>query len=223
MTVALILTWDGDAAQLTTTRLSAVLASVPGLRRALLHRPADWPEQEARAPALVLQLEFDALASLQAACAAEGDLQVFPELLSGMEPASQQAFRLRRYVTPEPAGRVSYLVHYPGPALSASDWLDHYASHHIPLMQKLPALREMEMLTPIDHVSALPFPQANHMQRNRVAFDSLSALAAALRSSVRDEMRADVAEYPPYRGGVFHFAMQTGQIVPARKESSDVA
>ena len=50
------------------------------------------------------------------------------------------------------------------------------------------------------------------MQRNKVAFDSAEALAAALDSPARKEMRADFAKLPPFSGRVTHFPMATSVI-----------
>jgi hypothetical protein len=47
------------------------------------------------------------------------------------------------------------------------------------------------------------------MLRNKVAFDSAEALGAALASPVRDELRADIAKFPPYAGGSSHVPMDT--------------
>ena len=45
-----------------------------------------------------------------------------------------------------------------------------------------------------------------------------NALAGALASPVRAQMRADVDAYPPYQGGVSHFTMLTEAIGPSKKE-----
>lgn len=208
MSVALLIFWNdrpqGDPC--------APLAGLPGLQRALLFQPAapvDGLPQDAGAPALGLQVEFDGIGALEAASADAGALQGLPQ-----GAASQQAFLLRRYLPRADAG-CSYLVHYPGPAEDTGAWLGHYAAAHIPLMTRLPGIREVEMLTRIDWISALPIPRAHHMQRNRVAFDSAVALRDALHSPIRDQMRADVGQYPPYRGGMFHHAMDNKSIYPA--------
>ena len=200
MTRVLMLVWQEDGGALPPG-----LAALPGLQRALIHRAAQ-PD----APALALQLEFDGIAALESACAADSPLQDLPGT------PRQQAFLLRRYLGGDAA--CSYLVHYPGPAQDLNAWLTHYAAHHIPLMTRLPAVRLVEMLTRIDHISALPFPRDNHMQRNRVGFDSPADLAAALASPIRAQMRADVDAYPPYQGGVSHFTMLTEAICPSKKE-----
>lgn len=202
MTCVLMLVWDRDGGELPPD-----LAALPGLERALIHR-AVQPD----APALALQLEFDGITALEAACAADSPLQDLPGT------PRQQAFLLRRYANGPAA--CSYLVHYPGPAQDLNAWLTHYATHHIPLMLRLPAVRVVEMLTRIDHLSALPFPRDNHMQRNRVGFDCPEDLAAALASPIRAQMRADVDAYPPYQGGVSHFTMLTEAIGPSKKEQN---
>ncbi|MBA4491082.1 EthD family reductase [Paracoccus sp. S1E-3] len=204
MTCVLMLVWATDEGA-----APPCLAGLPGLERALIHRPEG---AEAAAPARVLQLEFDDIAALEAACAADSPLQDLPGA------PRQQAFLLRRYTGGDAA--CSYLVHYPGPAQDLNAWLSHYATHHIPLMMRLPGVRAVEMLTRIDYLSALPFPRDTHMQRNRVGFDSPADLAAALASPVRAQMRADVDAYPPYQGGVSHFTMLTEAIFPSKKEPS---
>jgi hypothetical protein len=71
------------------------------------------------------------------------------------------------------------------------------------------------MLTRIDWSSGLDMPKASHMQRNRVLFDDAAALREALASPVRERMRKDTADYPPYEGGMFHYPMKTLMIRPA--------
>ncbi|NHF72861.1 EthD family reductase [Paracoccus xiamenensis] len=207
MTCVLMLVWDKEIGG----DLRLPFAQLPGLQRGLIHCPTG---AEPDAPAMAMQLEFDGIEALEAACGPDGALRTLPGR------PRQQAFLRRSYSVAEPGeGGCSYLVHYPGPAQDRNGWLQHYADHHIPLMCRLPGIRAVEMLTRIDHLSSLPFPRDNHMQRNRVAFDSPQDLAAALASPIRAAMRADVDAYPPYHGGVFHFTMLTEAIRPIRKES----
>ena len=169
--------------------------------------------QDSDPPAQCLQLEFDSIEALEAATTAD---HPFRDLMDGA--ADQQAFLLRRYKEDTPPGpHCSYMVHYPGPAEDIGEWLGHYRDKHIPLMCRLPNIRGVEMLTRIDWISSLPLAHAKHMQRNRVVFDSSQDLRAALQSPIRDQMRADVADYPPYLGGVFHHAMMTEVIHPAHR------
>jgi hypothetical protein len=76
-------------------------------------------------------------------------------------------------------------------------------------MTQLPGLRELEVYTRLDWISALPFRRVNFFQRNKVAFDSEAALTSALHSPVRQKMREDYRAFPPFTGGNTHYAMMT--------------
>src|SRR3954462_14283748 len=153
-------------------------------------------------PDCVVQLYFESLAALEAA---------------GVQtPAGvgAEAMRVHRFAVPEPWRHVpprycTYLVAYEGPADDESAWLAYYLEHHPPLMAKLPRIRELEIYTPVEWRGPAPLGPVRHLQRNKVVFDSAAALAAALDSPLRREMRADFAKFPPYRGRVTHYAMTT--------------
>lgn len=217
MAVSLVIFWEGpdgrpapQAGDLAA--FGRALAMTPGLVRALIHRPtpaANDIAQDRPLPALGLQMDFAGLDALQEACGHGAFLQGLPAGLAGL-PASQQVFETRAFLPPfTGAGGCSYVVHYPGPAQDTDAWLAHYAQTHIPLMCRLPGVREVEMQTPIAAPCAPGIPRATHMQRNRVLFDDARALASALASPIRHEMAADTADYPPYQGGMFHYPMQT--------------
>ena len=108
-----------------------------------------------------------------------------------------------------PSSYCTYLVAYEGPANDEAAWLAYYLKHHPPLMRKLPQIRQLEIYTPIEWRCPPSLRRVRHLQRNKVAFDSTEALAAALNSPVRKDMRADFAQFPPYRGRVTHYAMTT--------------
>ena len=152
-------------------------------------------------PGGVLQLYFDSVATLEAAAAHAGS-------------GDAEAMQVHRFPVPQPWTRVpaaycTYLVAYEGPADDEPAWLAYYLEHHPPLMAKLPQIRELEIYTPVDWRCPPRLRKVRHLQRNKVAFDSAAALAAALDSPVRREMRADFASFPPYRGRVTHYAMTT--------------
>ena len=181
-------------------------ASVPsGAGRALRHSPNQVRDpflDDGASPGSVTQLYFDSIGSLEAAAGQVG------------APADAEAMQVHRFAVPQPWQRVpplycTYLVAYEGPADDEPAWLAYYLEHHPPLMAKLPQIRELEIYTPVDWRSPPPLRSVRHMQRNKVAFDSTAALAAALDSPVRREMRADFASFPSYRGRVTHYAMTT--------------
>lgn len=206
--------------------LRSVLARVPALEEALIFSPAtasDIYTDDGAAPPLGVQLHFARLEELEAAAAREGALQGLGAALPSLAGAgaSVQAFWRREYPVDDPALRTvpgalpcSFVVHYPGPAHDLNAWLDHYMTGHPPLFRRFPGIRAIEILTRVDWVCHLPYGRANHMQRNRVMFDSPEALTTALQSPIRHELRADFHSFPPFEGGNAHYPMWTEHLRP---------
>lgn len=199
----------------TPATLDPLLAEIPGLARALVHRPASAHDpylHDGAPPSLALQLYFNEIAALEAACT--GPLQALAPLLAN---ATQQAMLVRQHKVSNPAPlppeHCTYLVAYEGPANDLPAWHAHYLAHHPAIMARFPAIREIEIYTALDTAAGLPFPRATCIQRNKVVFDTPAALTAALNSPIRHEMRADFAQLPPFTGAVTHFPMQTRKIV----------
>jgi len=226
MSFALVLFYE-DADAVPPGEMAAlrkVLASVPALEEALIFTPAtasDLYTDDGAAPPLGLQLHFNRLEELEAAAGQGGALHALGTALPSLAEAraTAQAFWRREYPVDDPALRTppdalpcSYVVHYPGPASDLNAWLDHYITGHPPLFRRFPGIRAIEILTRVDWVSHLPHARANHMQRNRVMFDSAEALTAALQSPVRHELRADFHSFPPFEGGNAHFPMWTERL-----------
>lgn len=204
-------------------RLIDLIATTPGLTKGLLYTP--WPVDglhydDGPSPQLQLQLYFDDIEALEAAIGKTGHLQKLaaPANLPSMAQAhiTEQAMLARHYPvantlgTPDPF--CTYLVHYPGPAKDISIWLQHYMDGHIPVMQRFPGIRGVELSTRIDWCSTLPWERVNYMQRNKVVFYDADALKAALASPIMLEMRVDLGRFPPFTGGNAHFPMHTVQI-----------
>jgi uncharacterized protein (TIGR02118 family) len=124
-----------------------------------------------------------------------------------------QVMAVRAYPVPDPVRPTgpwcTYMVAYEGPAEDPHAWLDDYLTHHTPLMARLPGIRELEVCTPVQCVSHLPWGRATCMQRNKVVFDSPAALTAALDSPLRHEMRAHFKSLPRFSGRVTHHPMST--------------
>ena len=202
-------------------RVAALVKGTPGLARGLLFLPErtrDPYNDDGASPALALELYFADIAALEAALAPTGHLQALPGALPSLAgiAATQQAMLARAFPVPDgrfrtPPGDLpcTYLVHYPGRAEDLNAWLAYYIAHHPALMARFPGIREIEICTRIDWCGFLPYPRVEHMQRNKVVFDSAAALTAALNSPVREEMRADFKQFPPFSGGAAHFAMAT--------------
>ena len=208
--------------------LADLLAQTPGAGEILIHTSATTHDpylDDGQPPSLALQIYFDDIAALEAACARHGHLQALPALLPSPSSATQQAMLARAFPVPDATYRTAagdractYLVAYEGHAENLNTWLDHYIESHPPIMARFPGIRQIEICTRIDWVGHLPFDRVEHMQRNKVVFDDQSALTAALNSPVRHEMRADFAHFPPFTGPTSHYPMHTRRV--AAKEAA---
>ena len=200
--------------------LRSCLAALPGLRKAHFYTPAEARDRftdDGAPPVFGLQLYFDTLQALGSAVCSGGAFHSLVQQggLSSLDAAKaeQQAMLLRPYDVPEPkpasATATSFLVWYPGPADDLQAWLGAYLRGHAPLLRQFPGLRELEILSRVDWIDQLPWPRVQHMQRNRVMFDSPEALTEALFSPVREALRDDSATAPRYSGGNRHYPMLT--------------
>lgn len=230
MDVCLFLSFRSSlpAAAAEVARLREVLRATPKLSKALLHTASSAEDpylKDEAPPQLVLQLYFAELTDLEAAVGRGGHLAVltshdtFPWLAKC--DVVQQAMLARSFAVPEPtiqapagAPYCTYLVSYEGAADDLNAWLDHYLDKHTSHMARFPGIRELEVYTRLDWVSAMPWRRVDFMQRNKVAFDSPNALTAALHSPVRHEMRADFHTFPPFTGPTKHYAMATHIVRP---------
>jgi len=200
----------------TISRLQSAAHDVEGLRRFVLHLPAVRDEGTASAPFCVTQWYFDDLERLEAALQPGGAIQAAADrIAASMDDCTlfQQAMAVRKFSTPHPIEsreeRCTYLVSYEGEADDFNAWLTHYLTHHAPLMTQLPGIRELEIYTRIDYRSALKHTRATAMQRNKVVFDDVASLDAALASPVRARMKADFDSFPPYSGATPHYPMHS--------------
>jgi len=213
-------------------RLRGCLTRMAGLSKAHLYTPASASDAYGSndpLPFFGMQLYFEAIEALETAVGAESELRALAMSgkLAGLagSKATQQAMLCRQFPVPEPKPAAitgcSYVVYYPGPAENLNEWLSHYIAHHARLMAKLPCIREIEILSRIDWIDAMPWPRVDHIQRNRILFDSAEALTAALNSPERHEMRTDFGGFPPYSGGNFHYPMLTEIIRPSGRVEAD--
>jgi len=211
-----------------TAKLDGMLRATPSLLKALVHTAAETSDpyvKDGPPPSLVLQLYFAELPDLEAALSRTGHLGVlasraeFPVLAAA--EVAQQAMLVRLFAVPEPAFKTApgepyctYLVTYEGEAEDLNAWHSHYLDKHTGHMAMFPGIRELEVYTRLDWVSALPWARLNFMQRNKVAFDSAEALRSALNSPVRHDMRADYKAFPRFTGPNKHYAMATRVVEP---------
>ncbi len=200
------------------SRLQSVAREAAGLKRFVLHVPSVASSHAAPAPFCVTQWYFDDLDQLETALQPGHAIATAADSIA--EHASngtlhQQAMAVRKFSTPHPHAseahdeRCTYLVGYEGEADDFNAWLTHYMTHHPPLMARLPGIRELEIYTRIDYRTGLRHARATAMQRNKVVFDDIAALDAALASTVRTRMKADFDSFPPYGGATPHYPMRS--------------
>lgn len=198
--------------------LDRFIAATPDLRQGLIYTPSTTNDpylDDGPPPVLALQLYFYDISSLETALASDGHLQGFPAVLKNAD-VTQQAMLVRRFPVPDttfrtPPGELpcTYLVAYEGKADDLNAWHAHYIANHPPIMARFPGIRQIEIYTRIDWCGFLPWRRVEHMQRNKVVFDSSAALTRALNSPVRHEMRSDFAEFPSFSGPNTHYPMLT--------------
>ncbi|TDG02841.1 ethyl tert-butyl ether degradation protein EthD [Paraburkholderia guartelaensis] len=224
MQVCLFLTGEGGAEPpVDVHALQREAREIDGLCELVAHLPiakavdpriAPAPQ----APSCILQWYFSDLVALEAELAANGAVDRAlrrAALAMDAHSFSQQTMAVQTFTPPQRTAlhngmeRCSYMVAYEGPTEDFNVWLTHYLAHHPPLMLQLPALRELEIYTPVESRSALPFACTALMQRNKVVFDDADALAHALASPVRDAMRRDFQTLPPYSGATPHYPMRS--------------
>lgn len=202
------------------------LGGIAGLAEARLMTPDRTPAEQPFAkdgsgPDLALQLYFASSDAAQTALRADSSLAWLPvlqDLLRQDLPADSVTHELmtaRVFPTgasPPADAFLTFFVSYRGPAEDPQAWLDHYDKHHPPIMVRFPGIREVETYRPMAWTSELPFARATSLQRNKVVFASLAELIAALASPVMAEMRADMAQFPPFTLGNTHFPMTTWRV-----------
>ncbi|MCJ2182451.1 hypothetical protein MTR62_07020 [Novosphingobium sp. 1949] len=205
-------------------RVRRLAGSVERARKVLVMTPAqarDRYNSQDPVPVLGIQAYFDTIEDAESALTAHAPLagitaETLPSLAGAV--ASQQVMVARGYAVPEGAEperdfSCAYMVHYPGHAQDLNAWLGYYIAHHPVIMARFPGIIGIEICTRTDWVDTAPWPRAEHMQRNKVVFASSEALEAALNSPVRDEMRADFHDFPPFEGGAIHVPMLCERVV----------
>lgn len=205
----------------TVAALRRLLDAVPGrgASRIMLadRSPANQPfAGDGRAPDLVLHIGFADQAAAERAMTADGALAGLPTIIGTPAAAlTHQLMDVHAFpVEPGPAADpfCTFFVTYPGTTADLGAWLTHYDANHPPIMRRFPGIREVETYWPLSWASALPFARGTAMQRNKVVFDTLADLVAALASPVMEEMRVDGRSFAPMTQKATHFPMLTWRV-----------
>jgi hypothetical protein len=201
--------------------MKTAVQRIPGLAHARVMTPdtsaADQPfAADGPGPELALQLYFTDEAAAHAALAPGSHLPTLP-VLSHLPATSitHQLMRARVFATGAASPTdtcLTFLVTYPCSTPDPQHWLDHYDTFHPPIMVTFPKIQEVETYRPVPWSSTLPFRRGDVLQRNKVVFNSMADLLAALASPVMLAMRADSKGFPPFTGKATHFPMITWRV-----------
>jgi len=104
---------------------------------------------------------------------------------------------------------VSYFVRYDVTAPDLPRFLDHYRSHHVPVLARWPGLRRVVLHTAVEWSDPSPVNRGAAVLLAQLEFDDAAGLQAALASPQRAEARRDFHHFPPFEGTVTHQAMHS--------------
>ena len=232
MAVSLFLHYSGDTddsdalLEAFTAGLGRALSAIDGATSVELYTPRDISDpmlDDGTGPALVAQVRFTTVIAAKAALRGQ---ELSSALLDFHGRLTRDWWVRYEVVLGEPvaaAGEadpgttavpVCYLVRYERPAENEAHFIEHYCKHHPPIMAELPAIRRCEIYTPLGWTDSLPLERADHMLICDTSFETADALNAALRSEVRDRLREDYRNLPPFDGLCTHFGMRRPRLLP---------
>lgn len=200
------------AAWTSLARLSALDIYEPAAERG--HDPYN---HAAQSPLLIAILAFDTAQALRDATGSAAFLAPLQALPAGLQ-ATSDAFERRLYPvdgTDAPApltAPVSYVVRYDKPAEDEAAFIDNYIASHPPTQAKLPRIRAILCYLPRPDLAAA-WKRRDYLIGNEVAFDSVEDFNAAMRSPVREELRAHFREFPPFSGVNSHHLMRRRRVL----------
>jgi len=98
----------------------------------------------------------------------------------------------------------AYLVLYKGRPDNPEEFLRYYVEHHVPLVWAFPKVRRVEVERGVD--------EGDIFMIGRFTFDTLDDLRAAIVSPERERARADMTNFPAFKGTVLRQAVEILEI-----------
>ena len=95
---------------------------------------------------------------------------------------------------------VAYLVMYEGQPEDTEAFLGYYIEKHVPIVWTFPGIRRVEL--------QVGDPGADFFLIARLTFDTMEDLTLATNSEQRKRARADMQNFPPFRGTVRRQAVE---------------
>lgn len=209
---------DGDTSAFVgyyLNRHAPLVRDFPKLRRLEILTPAHGNDpllREEGGPTLVAQMLFDTVEDLEGAAQSPARMKA-REDVANFPPFDGYARHQAMLYEPFPLENgddnapMTYHVQYHRPAPDETAFINYYRRHHPPILALFPGIRKVAIYTPIDWKDASFITRNDLMLVNEVAFDSESAMNAALVSDVRLRAREDYNLFPPFEGPVSHTPM----------------
>ena len=94
----------------------------------------------------------------------------------------------------------AYLVIYEGQPEDPEAFFRYYVEKHVPLVWKFPRIRRVEIERGVDG--------GDFFMIARLTFDSIEDLRIAISSKERERARADMQNFPPFKGTVRRQAVE---------------
>jgi len=99
---------------------------------------------------------------------------------------------------------VAYLVIYEGQPEDPDKFLRYYIEKHVPIVWTFPKIRCIEIQRGVD--------EGDFFMITRLAFDTIKDLRVAINSEERARARADMENFPPFKGMVRRQAVEIMEI-----------
>ena len=94
----------------------------------------------------------------------------------------------------------AYLVIYEGKPNNPDEFLRYYIKHHVPIVWTFPKIRRVEVERGVDGGDIFMIA--------RLTFETLEDLQTAIVSPERERARADMANFPPFKGAIRRQAVE---------------
>ena len=95
---------------------------------------------------------------------------------------------------------VAFLVIYEGQPEDPDAFLQYYMDEHVPMVWTFPQIRHVEIQRGVDG--------GDFFMITRLTFDTIEDLRVAIHSKERERARADMKNFPPFKGTVRRQAVE---------------
>ncbi|EED36313.1 conserved hypothetical protein, putative [Luminiphilus syltensis NOR5-1B] len=213
---------SGPALRSVIAGLAFDLGSLDGLVSADVYRPGEGSVNDpyfdhADAPLAILMLDFtddEARAEGLLQCQALKRFGAIEGLSITSAFLRRIAYALEPGAAPPPfTAPISNVVRYRRPHSDEQAFTTFYLETHPITQQRLPGIGAIHCYLPQQGVDPNGYDDADYVMGNEVSFDDLAGFNGAMRSEVREEMRAHFRQFPAFTGLLTHDYMQRERLL----------